>query len=304
MNLSVIHEHIHSLRQAETVSKIHKGFSFDGKYFVYEAGERPAYVLRTAPLKQLKRKRGEYEAIRRIHELGVKTSEPLEFGTLESLDLCYMVLRYVEGDDASEVLPTLSSDEQYRIGLTAGRELRLMHELEAPADLDAWHIRRTSKHNRQWADYRSCGVKLSEEDTVISFINDNLPLMVGRPNRFQHDDFHPSNLLIHNRSYAAAIDYNRYDWGDPFHDFLKIAYFSREASIPFSVGQIDGYFDGQVPKHFWPLYALYTALILLPTITWTLQVVPHQLDSMMARIRVVLEDHRNFESVVPAWYRP
>jgi hypothetical protein len=82
-----------------------------------------------------------------------------------------------------------------------------------------------------------------------------------------------------------------------------VAYFSREASVPFSIGQIEGYFDGQVPERFWQLYALYTALIAFPSITWTLQVVPEQLDSMLARIRVVLEDHRNFQSVIPGWFK-
>lgn len=69
-------------------------------------------------------------------------------------------------------------------------------------------------------------------------------VFLNRPNRFQHDDFHPSNILVQSNSYAGTIDFNRYDWGDPFHDFFKIAYFSREISIPFSIGQIDGYFDG------------------------------------------------------------
>ncbi|CAG7626512.1 aminoglycoside phosphotransferase family protein [Paenibacillus allorhizosphaerae] len=303
IQLSVIQDYVECLRQATAVSKIHKGYSFDGKYLIYESSsETPVYVLRTAPLKQLERKRGEFEAVRHVYALGVKTSEPIAFGTMEPHELCYMVLRYVEGEDAFDVLPSLTEEEQYRIGLTAGRELRLMHQLEAAADLQPWHIRQTAKYHRQFTGYRDCGIKLPEEDTVVAFINDHLPLMAGRPNRFQHDDFHASNLLVHNRRYAAAIDFNRFDWGDPYHDFLKIAYFSREASIPFCIGQIHGYFDGNIPEHFWQLYALYTAIILFPSITWTLKVVPHQLDSMLARIRIILEDHRNFESVVPSWY--
>ncbi len=139
-----------------------------------------------------------------------------------------MVLGYVEGEDASEVLPTLTREEQYRIGTEAGRELRLMHELEAPADLDTWYIRRTAKHNRQFDDYRNCGFKLPKEDVIVSFVGDNLKHMSNRPNRFQHDDFHPSNILVQSNSYAGTIDFNRYDLGDPFHDFFKIAYFSRE----------------------------------------------------------------------------
>jgi len=214
-----------------------------------------------------------------------------------------MVLRYVEGEDASERLPFMTSDEQYSVGVAAGRELLMMHNVEASEELGMWSERRIMKHNRQLADYRSCGVKLPEEDAIIAFIEKQLPLMEGRPNRFQHDDFHPGNLLVHGSSYAATIDFNRYDWGDPYHDFLKIAYFGRDVSIPFSIGQIDGYFSGQIPDRFWNLYALYSAMIIFPTVTWTLQVVPEQIDSMMARIRTVLDDHRNFESVIPIWYK-
>ncbi|MCQ6561174.1 phosphotransferase family protein [Paenibacillus mendelii] len=304
MELISIHEHIPILHQVTAIKQIHKGFSFDEKYLLFEGGDQPQYVLRTSDLQQMERKRSEYELIRRVYMTGVKTSEPIAFGTIESMQVCYMVLRFVIGEDGTDVLSSLTSDEQYHIGLEAGRELKLMHELQSPADMAPWHIRRLAKHERQYAAYRGCGVRLSEEDAIVSFIEANLPQMIGRPDRFQHDDFHPSNLLIHNRSYAGVIDYNRYDWGDPYHDFLKVAYFSREVSIPFSIGQIYGYFEGQVPDRFWKLYALYAALIVFPSITWTLQVVPEQLESMLDRIRVVLDDHRNFESAVPVWYKP
>lgn len=144
----------------------------------------------------------EYEAVAQIYELGVKTSRPIEFGLIESLDICYMILSYVEGDDASEVLPSLSDDEQYQIGIEAGKELKVMHEVSAPSS-ESWYERRLSKHNRQYESYRNCGVKLPEEDFILAFINKHLNEMIDRPNRFQHDDFHPSNLIVHNRSYSG-----------------------------------------------------------------------------------------------------
>jgi aminoglycoside phosphotransferase (APT) family kinase protein len=302
MNISDIKSYIPSMTNITDISLVTKGFSYDAKYFLYEQSEWPSYVLRTSPKDQTQQKMKEYEIITQIYEMKVKTSKPIECGTIDSLDICYMILSYVEGDDASEILPSLSYDEQYQIGIEAGKELRIMHDLAAPS-MESWYERRLSKHNRQYESYRNCGVKLPEEALIASFINQNLNLMTDRPNRFQHDDFHPSNLIVYQRSYSGVIDFNRYDWGDPYHDFLKIAYFSREVSIPFCKGQINGYFNGVVPQEFWKLYALYAAMIIFPTITWTLQVVPEQLDSMLARIRVVLEDHQNFEEIVPLWYR-
>jgi aminoglycoside phosphotransferase (APT) family kinase protein len=302
MNLSDLQKYLPSLQNVTEITRITKGFSFDSKYFIYENSETPQYVLRTAPLKQMQKKRSEFEVVTNVFDRGVKTSRPIQFGAIDSLDICYMLLSYVEGEDAFDILPSLSEEEQYQIGLQAGIELRIMHDIPAPHIDEDWYEKRFSKHLRQYETYRNCGVKLAEEDAIISFIHENAHYMVDRPNRFQHDDFHTSNLLIHNRSYAGVIDFNRYDWGDPYHDFLKIAYFSREVSIPFCRGQIRGYFNGTVPDEFWHLYALYTAMIIFGTVTWTLQVVPEQLESMLGRIRVVLDDHQNFETCMPNWF--
>ncbi|CAN7274083.1 hypothetical protein LJR153_001307 [Paenibacillus sp. LjRoot153] len=76
----------------------------------------------------------------------------------------------------------------------------------------------------------------------------------------------------------------------------------REVSTPFCRGQIRGYFNGTVPEEFWRLYALYTAMIIFGTVTWTLQVIPEQLQSMLGRIRIVLDDHQNFEKCIPKWF--
>ncbi|MDF2670024.1 MAG: Aminoglycoside phosphotransferase [Paenibacillus sp.] len=303
MDLSTIKAYIPELQKCSRVAQVFKGFSYDGKYFLYEdGGEQPRYVLRTSRLSQLEQKRLEYEMVSHVYGLGVRTSEPVAFGSIDALDICYMVLGYVKGEDAADCLPSLTDSEQVQVGIQAGRELKLMHELAAPP-MDSWHDRRLFKHNRYLEKYRECGIKLKDEAIILAFIEDNKGLMKDRPNRFQHDDFHPSNLIVHNRQYAGVIDFNRFDWGDPYHDFLKIAYFSREVSIPFCRGQIQGYFNGDVPESFWSLYALYSAIIIFPSITWTLQVVPEQIESMLARIQVVLDDHHNFNTVIPGWYK-
>jgi aminoglycoside phosphotransferase (APT) family kinase protein len=306
MKLSDLREHIPSLTKAEKISLIERGFSSDQKYFVYHSHseQEPTHVLRTAPLKQHDRKRREFEVVSRVYEHGVKTSRPIEFGEIESLELCYMVLSFVPGEDAADVLPRLTPEEQYHIGWEAGKELKRIHELRAPAELNEWHVRRAAKHVRQLEVYRQSGYRLPEEKLILDYIDRNMELMKGRPNRLQHDDFHPSNLVVHDGRYSGTIDFNRYDWGDPYHEFLKIAYFSRHDSVPFSIGQVEGYFDGQIPLTFWKLYSLYNAMIMLPSISWTIQVVPEQLDSMLERIRTVLEDHNNFEGHIPAWFQP
>ncbi|WP_246359213.1 phosphotransferase [Paenibacillus phytorum] len=108
MNLSSFKKHKQSMTNISEISRVTKGFSFDGKYFLYEEGDLPKYVLRTSPRQQTQRKIQEFEVVTNVYDMGVKTSKPIEFGSIESLDICYMILSYVEGDDASEILPSLS----------------------------------------------------------------------------------------------------------------------------------------------------------------------------------------------------
>jgi hypothetical protein len=50
MDLSIVHAHIPAMREVTAVQQIHRGFSSDGKYLLYEGGDRPSCVLRTAAL--------------------------------------------------------------------------------------------------------------------------------------------------------------------------------------------------------------------------------------------------------------
>jgi aminoglycoside phosphotransferase (APT) family kinase protein len=62
----------------------------------------------------------------------------------------------------------------------------------------------------------------------------------NRPNQFQHDDFHLKNIIVQDKHYVGVIDFNGYDWGDPLHDLVKVALFSREVSILIPRGKFSG----------------------------------------------------------------
>ncbi|NLA99924.1 MAG: phosphotransferase [Methanomicrobiales archaeon] len=80
------------------------------------------------------------------------------------------------------------------------------------------------------------------------YIQENIPCIRDAGRTFLHGDHRPANLIVRGGRLTGIIDLNRYDWGDPVHDFLKTAFFTRATSIPFSVGQIDGYHEGAVPS--------------------------------------------------------
>ena len=55
------------------------------------------------------------------------------------------------------------------------------------------------------------------------------------------------------------IDFDRYDYGDPWEDMKSITW-DVQMSPLFASGRIDGYFDGAVQLDFWRLLSLYIAV--------------------------------------------
>ncbi|MEF3307848.1 aminoglycoside phosphotransferase family protein [Paenibacillus sp. GYB004] len=295
---------IPALSNSAKLERINKGYSSDAKYIVYDPQERPLCLLRTYSIEQDANKRLEFRALERMEEQGVRCSRPIEIGTLPDQRLGYMIVSYIHGEEASEQLPLLSVEDQYAIGVEAGLELRKIHRIQGPADMKPWQERAEAKHRRYRQEYAKCGVRIEHKSAVFSFIDRHLPLMRDRPNRFQHDDFHTGNLIIADGKLSGVIDFNRYDWGDPVHEFLKVGFFSADVSRPFAVGQIHGYYDHSEPdESFWRLYSLYVAMTIVSSVVWILKVKPEELDSMLGKIYKVIDDHDRFELTVPRWYR-
>ena len=299
--LSLVLRHMVGAPDALGWTRIVKGYSGDRLYIGEMDGHRR--LLRIFDAEQQEGKRLEFGMLQALSELGIRCSRPLQIGVLEEQDVGFMLLSYIDGEDASEVLPRLSPDAQYAAGLESGRELRRMHQLEASADWPDWQAAKSAKHQRYIEQYRSCGVQFPADEAVVAFIDRHLDAMQGRPNRFQHDDYHPSNLILREGRFAGVIDIGRFDWGDPVHEFLKLGLFTVETSIPFAIGQIRGYHDGRDPNEaFWELYALYMAMALISSIVWVVRFHPQELDEMLLRVNRVIHDHQNFELHQPSWY--
>lgn len=280
---------------------IDKGFSSDLKFLaVCKSGKK--YVLRTAELEKYEAKLKEFEILKEIEKRKIKSSIPVEFGKIEPLNSCYMLVEYIDGEEALEELPKLSIREQYQIGYEAGLDLLKLHTIKAPSSPLSWYDAASAKHERYLKAYRESGIHLEYGEKTSRFINENLVFMKDRPRVLQHDDFHPANLIVLNGEYAGCIDFNRYDYGDPYHDFYKAALFSREVSIPFSVGQINGYFQDEVPAEFWRLYALYAAMSIFSAVVWTNRETPHLMDSMLKRLSLIADDHSAFDQIEPKWF--
>ena len=280
--------------EIKEVRKIEKGFSEDIKYFVQTSNG--TYLIKQSNIEYKERKLQEFVAHTSAFEKQVKTNTPVSFQEIN--DSCFSIFTYEKGNDASQILPKLSKRDQYAIGWDAGKELLKIHNVIQDKIQVNWYDYKKIKHEKYWKLYKESTYKIHGDSEIQQFIQENYHLMTNRPITLLHDDYHVNNMICDNNMLAAVIDFGRFDWGDPIHDFYKTGMFSREISIPFCVGLVDGYFNESIPDEFWKLYNLYTAMIIFPSVVWT----PHLIDDMLVRIETIIHDHDYFKLSIPSWY--
>ena len=137
-----------------TKEPINKGWSNDKKYCITDKNGTQ-YLLRVSDLAEHDKKQSEFNMIKQVSALGVPMCQPIEFGVCD--EGVYSIQSWIDGADAEEIIPTLSDTEQYVYGLEAGRILRKIHSIPAPAMQEDWEIR----FNRKM-DYKIISKKLSE----------------------------------------------------------------------------------------------------------------------------------------------
>jgi aminoglycoside phosphotransferase (APT) family kinase protein len=294
----LLQHHFGEIKQA---TQIKKGFSSDEKYMI-ELTDGRKFFIKVCDIKEAKRKEAEMSYMKQLEERGVVMASPVTF--LQDDNTCIQVFHHIEGQDGRAILHTLSKQTQYDIGYEAGRMLQRIHSLTIENKEKTWEEMFWTKHERYKELLEEVPAHPLDMDTVLSFIHEHKHLLKDRPIVFQHDDYHPANIMIHNEQFEAVIDFGRYDIGDAYQEFYKVALFTRNDSVPFAVGQINGYFhdEGEVPMHFWQLYALYAAMSFAPDIVWTNRVMPERIQESYERLQTIYEDHDGFTRYVPRWY--
>lgn len=284
-----------------TVILVDKGWSSDKKYFIQDKhGDK--LLLRVCDIENLDKKRREYENLCKISKLGINMSMPVEFGVCKENGFVYSLLTWIDGEDAEIKLPTLSEEEQYSIGKEAGEILKTIHSIPAPQSQEQWSTRFNRKIDTKLKSYFNCGIKMPCEDKVVQYIQDNRYLLEGRQQTIQHGDFHVGNLIVTEDNRIGVIDFNRYDFGDPWDEFNRMI-FSAHASTSFAAGQIDGYFNNNVPDKFFKLMALYMAANALSSVYWAVPFGKKEIDVMLRNINEMLDYYDNFSTYVPKWYK-
>lgn len=280
---------------------VDKGWSGDKKYRVMDAEGR-SYLLRVSPAEQRGRKAQEFEIMREIEATGISMCRALEFG--ESDEGVYSVQTWIHGRDAEDVMASLDEKTQYEYGLDAGRMLVKIHSIPAPEDQTPWEKRFNAKMDRKIKMYRDCPLKYDNGggEAFIRVIEENRHLLANRPQTLQHGDYHIGNMMIGDDGKLYVIDFNRFDYGDPWEEFNRIVWCAQKAPV-FAAGLVDGYFGGAVPEEFWRLLAMYISSNTLSSLPWAIPFGEKEIAVMKNQAGEILGWYDGMREIVPGWYK-
>lgn len=285
-----------------SMKQIHRGWSADKKYLLTNS-EGQKKLLRVSDISYLEEKRNEFNSLKKLEELQVPISRPFDFGIFNNKKQVWMLLSWIKGNDLESEISQLSREKQYQLGIEAGKILKQIHRTPISQPKDSWEKRFNAIIDHKIKLYRECGLKLLGDDQILAYLQQNRHLLKGRPQVFQHGDYHIGNMLLTPDKSIAIIDLNRMGIGDPWEEFNRIV-FCCDASPYFASGRINGYFDNQVPADFFKLLALYIACNTLSAIAWSKTIDAHEIKTMMKQGKRVLEDYQGMKNVIPKWFIP
>lgn len=277
---------------------IDKGWSGDKKYMAVTSGGEK-FLYRVSGKETYDVKKAEFEMMKKLADLNLPISNSLEFG--ENEDGVYSVQTWIEGEDAEEKIPTLTREEQYRLGTDSGKILQKIHSIPAPSTQEDWETRFNRKMDRKIEGYLACPIKAEGGENFIRYINANRHLIKNRPQTFQHGDYHIGNMMINGEGTLFVIDFNRFDFGDPWEEFNRIVWCAQKAPA-FAKGMLDGYFDGNVPHEFFETLALYISSNALSSVYWAVPFGDVEINVMLNQVKDILSWYDNMNTTVPSWY--
>ena len=275
---------------------INEGFSNDVKWCVDHT-----YLLRISPNTDLKLVEKQALLTNASHAIDPHIPYVHDVGIFE--DGAYMILDYIIGQNGEVVLPTLSDDVQYQIGQKVGKTLHNVHSISAPADIPTWEERWTRRVEKLSPRYLELAYQNERYQAVITFVQNHLYLLEGRPSCVQHYDFHPGNILIDENTFTGLIDMQKITYGDPINEFYKMEYFNVPVSIPYSCGVLDGYHNNRpIPNLFWELHRLYAAIHILSAEVWANEIALDQQEKFKKYTLFTLNQFDDFKLLIPKWY--
>ena len=139
-------------------------------------------------------------------------------------------------------------------------------------------------------------------EAFLAYLTENRHLLKGRPQTYQHGDYHIGNFMIDRAGSLTVIDFEKQDVGDPWEEFNRIVW-SAQAAPAFASGMVDGYFNGDVPMVFWRLLALYICSNTLGSLPWAIPFGEKEIQVMRKQAADILKWYDGMRNVIPGWYQ-
>ena len=279
---------------------IHKGWSGDRKYYL-ETKDGERFLLRVSDISSYETKQHEFEIMKKISAAGIKMSLPISFGICEEGKSVYLLLSWCDGEEAKEALYHLSDAEQYVFGRKAANVLKQMEAIDYKPPSQEWSQTYQGRVAHYIELYRRCGYTFDGDDVIISFLRTQRHCIGERPTALMHEDFQTDNMVISSDGELYMIDFQMCGETDPYL-VMTGAGVSAMYSVPFAMGQIDGYFGKTVPEDFWQKYRYYMRAEMLYAFTVGVKMEEereetlHMFDNEIKRIKYQ-------GSPIPMWYQ-
>jgi aminoglycoside phosphotransferase (APT) family kinase protein len=278
--------------------KVNKGWSNDTKYKVI-LGQEP-YLLRVSPIRLKDKIAKLFDIMYQLDKYSVPICSPIKMSVVDG-DI-HALYSWIDGHDLNDMIDDFDENEQYQLGIVSGNHLRTIHRIEVPNHLEPWSNRFNKKIDSKIKKYRESNLKVDEIELFIHYVNQKRYLLNDRPQCFQHGDYHVGNFMINDSNELKIIDFDRYDFGDPWEEFNRIVWSAQKAPT-FASGMIDGYFEQQVPDTFWELLLLYISNNTISSLVWGLEISEAEYQVMVHQMHEILQWYDHLKISIPKWYK-
>lgn len=279
------------------MKKINKGWSTDDKYQI-SLGDKH-YLLRVSTMDKYERIKSMFDLLKKVDDLSIPMCKPISLKVINHQVHC--LYTWIYGDELIHVIDHISEKDQYDLGELSGQYLQKIHLIPAPDHLSSWESRYNQKINRNISKFEKSQLDVPEIYQMIEYINQHRHLLQSRPQSFHHGDFHVGNIMINSNLQLTIIDFEKYDFGDPWEEFNRIVW-SAQKSPAFASGMINGYFNDHVPDEFWKLLLLYISSNTISSLTWGLAFSKEEYETMLNQMHDILDWYDDFKRIVPKWY--
>lgn len=276
------------------------GWSHDQKFKI-ETQSGLKYLLRLSDRATFEQEKEKYRAMQALDQFELPLPRLLDMGYANHGKHTYRLFSWMEGQEINNVLSQLAKNKQYELGWQTGKILKQIHQIKPQEVAKGWGDYYHKKMDRKIASFKDGGFVFPQADQMIAFIERHRDLLNGRPTVFLHGDFHVGNMLLTPQNTLAIIDFNRLGFGDPWEEFNRINW-TASKSKAFAKGQINGYFDGNIPAEFFPLMALYMATNQIGAFAWAADYGAAEVKTHHEQTLEILDWYDDFQQVQPRWY--